>query len=164
MTVFRYMTRLFGRKRQVGCLFLCRKTGKLLLVERRIDDDGQSSWGMIGGPVYVDESMIEAAIRYAEQHAGYVKQPEDYLIKIDVYANPEVRHITFLYVIDEDFFRVYGDDYQAVVWVDLVPWPQKEWPRPLDRYIVSMLYNDRAVCKVLAEIRKAATETFENSL
>src|ERR1051326_6445565 len=49
MTVFRYMTRLFGRKRQVGCLFLCRNSGKLLLVERtEDDDDGQErSWGMI---------------------------------------------------------------------------------------------------------------------
>jgi 8-oxo-dGTP pyrophosphatase MutT (NUDIX family) len=141
-------TGFYGRA-GAGCIFLARVTGHIGIAHRAFGVEEPNTWGTVGGALDSGDDPQRATIREARQEVGYIMQPSDYLVPIDLFQSGTFRYTTFLYVVTGEFTARLNWENQAFQWFEFGHWPQ-----PLHFGLAATLSKPQCQTLIKAEIEK----------
>jgi len=109
-----------------GSLILCTSTNRYLFLLR---DDGRypNTWGLVGGKVEKNESVLQGLVReIKEELGGEIKGAK--ILPIEQYTSDNGKFIyhTFLIKVDEEFIPTLNNEHKGYCWV-----PLENYPKPL---------------------------------
>ena len=119
-----------------GALILCSKTKRYLFLLRS-NGKFANTWGLVGGKIELQESIMEGLHREInEELGGSINQAK--IIPIEKYTSSNEKFIyhTFLIKVDEEFVPELNDEHKGYCWVGL-----DDYPKPLHPGIVRVLTN-----------------------
>ena len=108
-----------------GALFYSSKTGRYLFLLRAADRY-TDTWGIVGGKVEGDESIIDCLRRETGEELGF--QPEVLkTIPIDLFISPDGKfeYHTFTCIVADEFVPQLNDEHKGYCWttIDGLPKP-----------------------------------------
>ena len=116
----------FWGKRGAGVLFKARSTGRILIAHRSEEVEQPGTWGTWGGAMDPNETEVEAAIREAEEEAGYTPSHHDIALLHVFEHESGFRYTNFLVRTPAEFDPIMNWETQGFAWVNY-----GEWPNPL---------------------------------
>lgn len=113
-------------KSSCGALIYCKRTQRYLFLLR---DGGKypNTWGIVGGKIEADESILDGLNReIKEELGGEIANAK--VIPIEQYTSDNGHFIyhTFLIKVDEEFIPELNHEHRGYCWVKL-----EDYPRPL---------------------------------
>jgi 8-oxo-dGTP pyrophosphatase MutT (NUDIX family) len=143
----------------VGAFIYCISTGRYLFLLRNHSSHA-GTWGVVGGKVEVNESIIESLSREIQEELGGVIQ-DSKIIPIEKFTSDNGNFIyhTFIAPVDEEFVPVLNNEHRGYCWVSL-----EDHPKPLHPGVWRTISFNAIVkkLKVLEDFYKSASST--NSL
>lgn len=110
----------------VGALIYARSTNRYLFLLRN-KSRYSGSWGIVGGKIEANETVIQSLVREIQEEVG-----QDYasrkFIPLETFTadNRKFVYYTFLVSIDEEFIPKLNNEHRGYCWVEL-----NDHPRPL---------------------------------
>lgn len=120
----------------VGVLFCAADTGRHLFLLR--NDRNAQVWGLPGGKVERDETLVETLERECLEEINY--WPENIkLFPIEQFTSEDGRFVyhTFYSLIPSEFVPVLNDEHIGYSWIDC-----ETYPKPLHRGLFNTLNYD----------------------
>ncbi len=102
-----------------GALFLARSTQRYLFLLR--DDDSHSNtWGLVGGRVEIDETIINCLYREISEEIGLVNNIIK-IIPLDLYTSQDEKfeYHTFACVVEDEFMPTLNHEHKGYCWTTL---------------------------------------------
>ena len=133
-------TGFFGAQ-GAGCIFLALDTKRFLVAHRSDAVEQPGTWGSWGGAIDPKEDPKVAAIREAEEEAGYhgpITMLPLYVFSAAKGAKVVFRYFNFLAIIETEFTPRLNWESQGYKWCEF-----GKWPRPLHFGLTAIL-NDAA--------------------
>lgn len=115
-----------GRLTSAGALIYCRTTHRYLFLLRN-GDRHDGTWGLVGGKIEKNETVVEGLNReIAEELSGVIKDAK--LIPIEKFTSDSghFEYHTFQITVDEEFVPILNQEHRGYCWVEL-----KDHPKPL---------------------------------
>lgn len=110
-----------------GALVYCTSTKRYLFLLRNTHGKYSGTWGLVGGKIEHNETVIDALNReIMEELGGIINGLELYPIEKFVSANKKFIYHTFLTTVEEEFVPLLNSEHRGYCWVDL-----KDHPKPL---------------------------------
>lgn len=107
-----------------GLFFYAKDTNRFLYLLRN-DNKNPNSWGLPGGKIEQDETLLEGLYRECFEEIGY--DIDRYkLIPIQKFVNNTFVYHTFFCQIDREFIPVLNDEHCGYAWVKV-----GQYPKPL---------------------------------
>ena len=107
-----------------GVFFYSKNTNRFLFLLRN-DSKNHFTWGIPGGKIEENETLLEGVIRECEEEIGNF--PENgKLIPIQKFVNNTFTYHTFFCKLEHEFIPVLNDEHIGYCWIDY-----KEYPKPL---------------------------------
>jgi 8-oxo-dGTP pyrophosphatase MutT (NUDIX family) len=110
----------------VGALVYAKNTQRYLFLLRNKSRHA-GSWGIVGGKIELEETVIHALVREIREEVG-----QDYtnrkFIPLETFTsdNQKFVYYTFLVTVDEEFVPALNDEHRGYCWVTI-----DDHPRPL---------------------------------
>lgn len=110
----------------VGVWFLSRSTGRYLYLMRN-DSKHPNTWGLPGGKVEAEETLLGAMERECIEELGSMPEYQR-LIPIEKFTSTDgqFEYHTWVCIINEEFVPTLNDEHHGYAWID-----HKHWPRPM---------------------------------
>jgi 8-oxo-dGTP pyrophosphatase MutT (NUDIX family) len=110
----------------VGTFTYCTSTHRYLFLLRN-QGKFANTWGLVGGRIEKNESLIESLLReILEEMGGIIKDPK--LIPIEKFTSDNGRftYHTFITPVENEFVPILNNEHRGYCWVNL-----EDHPRPL---------------------------------
>ncbi len=110
----------------VGAFIFCTITRRYLFLLRN-QGNYRGLWGLVGGKIESNESIIDGLLReIKEELSGTIQDPK--LIPIEKFTSESGKftYHTFIVPVDYEFVPLLNDEHRGYCWVNLV-----DHPRPL---------------------------------
>jgi len=127
----------------VGVLFYAQSTQRRLFL-MRADKKYFSTWGLVGGKVESNETLLAAITRECSEEIGsmpvYVK-----LLPVEQFTSPDNRfcYHTFICVVEHEFLPQLNSEHIGYAWCD-----RSQWPKPLHPGLWSTISADTIQSKI----------------
>lgn len=129
-----------------GVFFYCKQTKRYLYL-LRTDSKNPGNWGIPGGKVEENETLLEGIARECEEEIGMFPQ-EAKLIPIQKFVNHSFTYHTFFCAVEKEFTPSLNDEHCGYAWVG-----DSQYPKPLHPGLFSTVNFD-----VVQEKLKALTK------
>ena len=108
-----------------GALIFCRTTRRYLFLLRN-QSKYSGSWGIVGGKVEANETIIDGLHREIREEIGSINYAK--IVPVEKFTSDNGRFFfhTFMIVVDEEFVPNLNSEHRGYCWVYL-----KDHPRPL---------------------------------
>jgi 8-oxo-dGTP pyrophosphatase MutT (NUDIX family) len=110
----------------VGALIYSRSTHRyLFLLRNKQKQNGY--WGIVGGKLESNETVVQAMVREAQEEIGH-NFSDCKMIPIETFTadNKKFVYYTFLITVEDEFVPVLNSEHRGYCWVEL-----NDHPRPL---------------------------------
>ena len=110
----------------VGAWFYSTDTNRYLYLMRR-DTRNPGTWGLPGGKIENNESLLAALTRECQEELGFMPQCEN-LIPLEKFTGNDGKFIyhTFFAVVLNEFQPVLNNEHLGYAWIE-----SGNWPRPM---------------------------------
>jgi 8-oxo-dGTP pyrophosphatase MutT (NUDIX family) len=116
-----------------GIFFYCNITKRFLYLLRA---DANYSWGVPGGKIESDETLLEGLKRECLEEIGYF--PDDVkLIPIQKFVNNSFTYHTFFCSIEQEFIPLLNDEHVGYAWIG-----DGQHPKPMHPGLFSTINID----------------------
>jgi 8-oxo-dGTP pyrophosphatase MutT (NUDIX family) len=130
-----------------GVFFYSKNTNRFLYL-LRTDHKNPGNWGIPGGKIEDDETLLEGVIRECEEEIGSF--PENgKLIPIQKFVNHNFTYNTFFCEVEEEFIPTLNDEHCGYAWVVL-----NQYPKPVHPGLFSTVHMDTVQEKINTLIKK----------
>jgi 8-oxo-dGTP pyrophosphatase MutT (NUDIX family) len=116
----------FGSVNAVGVWFYSTTTDRYLYLLRN-DPRHPNTWGLPGGKVEGNETLIQAIERECQEEIGSMPQYEK-LIPLEKFTSADSKFVyhTFFCTIDNEFIPTLNEEHTGWAWISA-----ESWPKPL---------------------------------
>jgi 8-oxo-dGTP pyrophosphatase MutT (NUDIX family) len=118
-----------------GIFFYSKKTDRYLYL-LRTDAKNPSNWGIPGGKIESDETLLEGLARECEEEIGYFPKKAK-LIPIQKFVNHSFTYHTFFCAVTNEFIPILNDEHCGYAWVG-----EGQYPKPLHPGLFSTVNFD----------------------
>jgi 8-oxo-dGTP diphosphatase len=130
-----------------GVFFYNKSTNRFLYL-LRTDHKNPGNWGIPGGKIENDETLLEGVIRECEEEIGSF--PENgKLIPIQKFVNHNFTYHTFFCEVENEFIPILNDEHCGYAWVML-----NQYPKPMHPGLFSTVNMDIVQEKINTLIKK----------
>lgn len=130
-----------------GVFFYSSKTQRFLYL-LRTDSKNPGNWGIPGGKLEKDETLLEGLERECIEELGFWS-PVSKLIPIQKFVNNSFTYHTFFCEVHEEFIPILNDEHCGYAWVG-----DNQYPKPLHPGLFSTVNFDVVQDKLLALTKK----------
>lgn len=123
-----------------GIFFYCTQTNRFLYLMR---SDSNYAWGVPGGKIESDETLLEGLERECLEEIGYFPNTAK-LIPIQKFVNNNFTYHTFFCAIENEFVPVLNDEHVGYAWIG-----ESQHPRPMHPGLFSTINIDIVKEKLL---------------
>ena len=141
----------------VGCIFVAKSTGKILLSYRSGMVDEPHEWGTWGGKIDEGENKLQALAREIEEETGYTGHYK--LFKLWTFEDPseDFVYYNYLALVDDEFTPERSAESERGKWVE---WG--EWPHPIHFGLEALLQNSGdEIHRVITLIKRKQADILE---
>jgi 8-oxo-dGTP pyrophosphatase MutT (NUDIX family) len=132
-----------------GVFFYCNQTKRYLYL-LRTDSKNPCNWGIPGGKVEENETLLEGIARECEEEIGMF--PKDAkLVPIQKFVNHSFTYHTFFCAVENEFTPTLNDEHCGYAWVG-----DNQYPKPLHPGLFSTVNFDVVQEKLKALTKKTA--------
>jgi 8-oxo-dGTP pyrophosphatase MutT (NUDIX family) len=131
-----------------GVFFFAKKTQRYLYL-LRTDPKNPTNWGIPGGKIEGDETLLEGIARECEEEIGMFP-PYAKLIPIQKFVNNSFTYHTFFCEVDDEFTPELNDEHCGYAWVG-----DNQYPKPLHPGLFSTVNFDVVQEKLKSLTKKA---------
>lgn len=119
-----------------GALLIANDTKRCLFLLRD-NDTHSNTWGLVGGKVEFNETVMQALRREITEEIGYVLTINK-TIPLELFRSDDNKfeYHTFVCVIDKEFIPLLSDEHKGYCWCDV-----SSFPKPLHPGLWSSLSN-----------------------
>lgn len=132
-----------------GVFFYCKQTKRYLYL-LRTDSKNPCNWGIPGGKVEENETLLEGIARECEEEMGMFPE-EAKLVPIQKFVNHTFTYHTFFCAVDSEFAPILNDEHCGYAWVG-----EGQYPKPLHPGLFSTVNFDVVQEKLKALTKKTA--------
>jgi 8-oxo-dGTP pyrophosphatase MutT (NUDIX family) len=132
-----------------GVFFYSKNTERFLFL-LRTDKKNPGNWGIPGGKIEDNETLIEGIQRECEEEIGYFPLKAK-LIPIQKFINHSFVYHTFFCEIEDEFIPKLNDEHCGYAWVE-----SGQYPKPLHPGLFNTINFDIVQEKLKVLIKKAA--------
>lgn len=132
-----------------GVFFYSSNTNRFLFLLRS-DSKNPSNWGLPGGKIEKDETLIEGIERECIEEIGFFPINAK-LVPIQKFINHNFTYHTFFCKVDDDFIPVLNNEHCGYCWLD-----PEHYPKPLHPGLFNTINFDVVQEKLKKLIGKAA--------
>jgi 8-oxo-dGTP pyrophosphatase MutT (NUDIX family) len=118
-----------------GIFFYSKKTDRYLYL-LRTDTKNPINWGIPGGKIESDETLLEGLARECEEEIGYFPKKAK-LIPIQKFVNHSFTYHTFFCAVANEFIPILNDEHCGYAWVG-----EGQYPKPLHPGLFSTVNFD----------------------
>lgn len=130
-----------------GIFFYASSTERFLYL-LRTDAKNPGNWGIPGGKIENDETLLEGLSRECEEELGFF--PVDgKLVPIQKFVNNNFTYNTFFCEVKDEFIPILNDEHCGYAWVGL-----NQYPKPLHPGLFSTVNFDIVQEKLKALTKK----------
>lgn len=116
-----------------GVFFYSKKTDRFLYLLRQ---DSNYSWGVPGGKIEKDETLLEGLERECLEEIGYFPKFAK-LVPIQKFVNNDFTYHTFFCAVNEDFVPTLNDEHVGYAWIG-----NNQHPKPMHPGLFSTVNID----------------------
>ena len=124
-----------------GVFFYAANTNRYLYL-LRTDAKNPGNWGIPGGKVEPEETLLEGVARECQEELGHFPK-EAKLIPIQKFTNRSFSYHTFFCQVDEEFMPVLNDEHCGYAWVG-----DNQYPKPLHPGLFNTVNFDVVIDKL----------------
>lgn len=124
-------------------IFFYSKHTKRFLYLLRTDSRNPSTWGIPGGKIEHDETLLEGLERECLEEIGFWPDNKK-LIPIQIFTNKTFVYHTFFCEISDEFVPILNNEHCGYAWVG-----DKQYPKPLHPGLFSTINFDLVQEKLL---------------
>ena len=132
-----------------GVFFYSRKTNRYLYM-LRTDAKNPGNWGIPGGKIEENETLLEGMIRECEEEVGYFP-PNGKLVPIQKFINNTFTYHTFFCEVENEFVPILNEEHCGYAWVG-----ESQYPKPLHPGLFSTVNFDVVQEKLNTLTKKTA--------
>jgi 8-oxo-dGTP pyrophosphatase MutT (NUDIX family) len=132
-----------------GVFFYSKKTNRYLYL-LRTDTKNPGNWGIPGGKIKENETLLEGMIRECEEEVGYFP-PYGKLVPIQKFINNTFTYHTFFCEVENEFVPVLNEEHCGYAWVG-----ESQYPKPLHPGLFSTVNFDVVQEKLNTLTKKTA--------
>ncbi len=132
-----------------GIFFYTEKTKRFLYLLRN-DDKNFGSWGIPGGKIEKEETLLEGLYRECVEEIGFFPENAK-LIPIQKFVNHSFIYHTFFCAVEEEFIPKLNDEHLGYSWID-----NNVFPKPLHPGLFNTINFDVVQEKIKALTKKGA--------
>ena len=123
-----------------GIFFYCTHTNRFLYLMR---SDSNYAWGVPGGKIENDETLLEGLERECLEEIGYFPNTAK-LIPIQKFTNNNFTYHTFFCAVENEFVPKLNDEHVGYAWIG-----ESQHPRPMHPGLFSTINIDIVKEKLL---------------
>jgi 8-oxo-dGTP pyrophosphatase MutT (NUDIX family) len=131
-------------------VFFYSNDNKRYLYLLRTDSKHSPNWGIPGGKIESDETLLEGIERECLEEIGYFPERAK-LVPIQKFVNNSFVYHTFFCEVDCEFIPTLNDEHTGYAWVK-----ENQYPKPLHPGLFSTVNFDVVRDKLQALTKKAA--------
>ena len=124
-----------------GVFFYAKTTNRYLFL-LRTDAKNPGNWGLPGGKIERDETLLEGITRECIEELGYFPM-DSKLVPIQKFVNNSFTYHTFFCNIEEEFIPVLNDEHCGYCWTEF-----KHYPKPLHPGLFNTINFDVVLEKI----------------
>jgi 8-oxo-dGTP pyrophosphatase MutT (NUDIX family) len=130
-----------------GVFFFAKNTNRFLYL-LRTDHKNPGNWGIPGGKIEENETLLEGLTRECEEEIGLFPNNAK-LIPIQKFVNNTFTYHTFFCSVDEEFIPNLNEEHCGYAWVG-----KNQYPKPLHPGLFSTVNFDVVQEKLMKLIKK----------
>lgn len=130
-----------------GVFFYSKSTNRFLYL-LRTDNKNPGNWGIPGGKIESNETIIEGLERECLEELNYWPN-ETKLIPIQKFVNNTFTYHTFFCQVENEFIPTLNDEHCGYAWID-----DKQYPKPLHPGLFNTINFDVVQKKIATLIKK----------
>jgi 8-oxo-dGTP pyrophosphatase MutT (NUDIX family) len=131
-------------------VFFYSNDNKRYLYLLRTDSKYSPNWGIPGGKIESDETLLEGIERECLEEIGFFPERAK-LVPIQKFVNKSFVYHTFFCEVDREFIPTLNDEHTGYAWVK-----ENQYPKPLHPGLFSTVNFDVVRDKLQALTKKAA--------
>jgi 8-oxo-dGTP pyrophosphatase MutT (NUDIX family) len=131
-----------------GVFFFASSTNRFLFLLRN-DDKNPGNWGIPGGKIEKNESLIQGIERECMEELSFFPTTAK-LVPIQKFVNNTFTYHTFFCKIENEFIPVLNDEHSGYCWID-----PEHYPKPLHPGLFNTINFDVVQKKLKNLIKKA---------
>jgi 8-oxo-dGTP pyrophosphatase MutT (NUDIX family) len=135
-------------KNQSAGVFFFNHNTKRFLYLLRTDSKNPGNWGIPGGKIELDETLLEGIARECEEEIGFFPKNAK-LIPIQKFINNTFTYHTFFCEVDNEFIPKLNEEHCGYAWVG-----EGQYPKPLHPGLFSTFNFDIVQEKLNALTKK----------
>jgi 8-oxo-dGTP pyrophosphatase MutT (NUDIX family) len=132
-----------------GVFFYSKRTQRYLYL-LRTDKKNPGNWGIPGGKVENDETLMEGVERECMEEIGYFPKKVK-LVPIQKFVNHSFTYHTFFCEVDKEFTPILNEEHCGYAWVG-----DSQYPKPLHPGLFNTVNFDVVIDKLKALTKKTA--------
>lgn len=126
-----------------GALVLCAKTNRYLFLLRN-GHSHSGTWGIIGGKIKSDETIIDGLHREIREEIGF-EFTSNKIIPVEKFTSDTGKFIyhTYVIIVNEEFVPILNNEHRGYCWV-----PLNDHPKPMHPGVWRMFSFDAVITKI----------------
>ena len=126
-----------------GVLFYSLATNRFLFLMRN-NTRTKNTWGLPGGKVHENESVMEGLARELVEELTFIPKVQKYIpLETFTSADGEFTYHSFIFIINNEFLPVLNEEHSGYAWCEL-----ERYPRPLHPGVYQTVTNDTIMEKI----------------